>query len=131
MLGSQDYLSQTSKQAVEVYFRMICNFELWFLGRRPPRWLWCTRQLPRQGPDSYCNLAFANRAKNIKARWYSRPFVYLVSHHLKSIPCLVIYLLKNKNPIRLNSSLGCSRGDRGLPGCSAGSLPWRPYWINN
>ena len=50
------------------------------------------------GPDSYCNLAFANRAKNIKAPWYSRPFVYLVSHHLKSVPCLVIYLLKNKNP---------------------------------
>ena len=50
------------------------------------------------GPDPYCNLAFANSAKNIKARWYNRPFFYLVSHHLKSIPYLVIYLLKNRNP---------------------------------
>lgn len=41
------------------------------------------------GPDSYCNLAFVNRAKNTKTWYYRNPFVYLVSSHLKHIPCLV------------------------------------------
>lgn len=58
----------------------------------------CSKAIAKgTGPDSYRNLAFANRVKNIKTASQSNPFVYLVSSHSKHIPCLAIYLLKNKN----------------------------------
>jgi hypothetical protein len=67
MLSSQDHLSKTNKQAVTgFYFCIICNFELQFLrGEEQTEMVMVCYKAIAIGtsPGSYCNSAFANRAK--------------------------------------------------------------------